>query len=137
MTTQTGARIDADGLNALLGQAVVEFGATVDAALVVIGDRLGLYRALAAAGRLTPAELARRTGTAERYVREWLGAQAPDAEPTRPAYLTGCASRSPAPTDSPARAMTWSSASTACTTWAIRSPPPATFAARSPTTGRG
>ncbi len=76
MTTQTDARIDADRLNALLGQAVVEFGATVNAALVVIGDRLGLYRALAAAGPLTPAELAGRTGTAERYVREWLGAQA-------------------------------------------------------------
>ena len=42
----------------------------------MIGDRLGLYRALAAAGPLTPAELAGRTGTAERYVREWLGAQA-------------------------------------------------------------
>jgi SAM-dependent methyltransferase len=76
MTIQTDARIDADRLNELLGQAVVEFGATVNAALVVIGDRLGLYRALAAAGPLTPAELAGRTGTAERYVREWLGAQA-------------------------------------------------------------
>src|SRR5215213_9558705 len=68
--------IDEDRLNALLGQAVVEFGATVNAALVVIGDRLGLYRELAAGGPLTSAELARRTGTSERYVREWLGAQA-------------------------------------------------------------
>jgi hypothetical protein len=76
MTTQIDTRIDPDRLNALLGQAVVEFGATVNAALVVIGDRLGLYRALAGAGPLTPAELAGRTGTAERYVREWLGAQA-------------------------------------------------------------
>jgi 2-polyprenyl-3-methyl-5-hydroxy-6-metoxy-1,4-benzoquinol methylase len=63
-------------LDALLGQAVSEFGATVNAALVVIGDRLGLYRALAAAEALTSAELAQRTGTAERYVREWLNAQA-------------------------------------------------------------
>jgi SAM-dependent methyltransferase len=76
MTTHTYTQIDPDRLNALLGQAVVEFGATVNAALVVIGDRLGLYRTLAAAGPLTPAELAGRTGTAERYVREWLGAQA-------------------------------------------------------------
>jgi 2-polyprenyl-3-methyl-5-hydroxy-6-metoxy-1,4-benzoquinol methylase len=76
MTTKTDARIDPDRLNALLGQAVVEFGAAVNAALVVIGDRLGLYRALAAAGPLSPAELAERSGTAERYVREWLGAQA-------------------------------------------------------------
>jgi hypothetical protein len=68
--------IDEDRLNALLGQAVVEFGATVNAALVVIGDRLGLYRELAEGGPLTSAELAARTGTSERYVREWLGAQA-------------------------------------------------------------
>ena len=46
------------------------------APLVVIGDRLGLYRALATDGPLTSAELAARTGTAERYVREWLNAQA-------------------------------------------------------------
>jgi SAM-dependent methyltransferase len=63
-------------LDALLGQAVVEFGATVNAALVVIGDRLGLYRALAGAEAMTSTELAERTGTAERYVREWLNAQA-------------------------------------------------------------
>jgi 2-polyprenyl-3-methyl-5-hydroxy-6-metoxy-1,4-benzoquinol methylase len=68
--------IDEDRLNALLGQAVVEFGATVNAALVVIGDRLGLYRELAEGGPLTSAELAARTGTSERYVREWIAAQA-------------------------------------------------------------
>ena len=77
MATSTAApQIDEERLNALLGQAVVEFGATVNAALVVIGDRLGLYRELAARGPLTSAELASRTGTSERYVREWLGAQA-------------------------------------------------------------
>jgi 2-polyprenyl-3-methyl-5-hydroxy-6-metoxy-1,4-benzoquinol methylase len=68
--------LDPERLDALLGQAVGEFGATVNAALVVIGDRLGLYRALAEADALTSTELARRTGTAERYVREWLNAQA-------------------------------------------------------------
>ena len=57
-------------------RAVDEVGATLNAALVVMGDKLGLYRALAGAGPLTPAELARRTGSAERYVREWLNAQA-------------------------------------------------------------
>jgi SAM-dependent methyltransferase len=71
--TQT---LDPERLDALLGQAVGEFGATVNAALVVIGDRLGLYRALAEAEALTSAQLAQRTGTAERYVREWLNAQA-------------------------------------------------------------
>jgi hypothetical protein len=70
MTSQTDAAIDPDRLNALLGQAVVEFGATVNAALVVIGDRLGLYRTLGADGALSAAELAQRTGTTERYVRE-------------------------------------------------------------------
>src|SRR5262249_22922017 len=57
-------------------RAVDEVGATVNAALVVMGDRLGLYRAMAGAGELSPHELAARTGTAERYVREWLNAQA-------------------------------------------------------------
>jgi SAM-dependent methyltransferase len=68
--------LDSERLDALLGQAVTEFGATVNAALVVIGDRLGLYRALAEGEALTATELADRTGTAERYVREWLNAQA-------------------------------------------------------------
>jgi 2-polyprenyl-3-methyl-5-hydroxy-6-metoxy-1,4-benzoquinol methylase len=68
--------IDEERLHSLLGQAVVEFGATVNAALIVIGDRLGLYRELAASGPLTSAELAERTGTSERYVREWCNAQA-------------------------------------------------------------
>ena len=44
--------------------------------MVVIGDKLGLYRAMAGAGPLSPAELAARTGTVERYVREWSSAQA-------------------------------------------------------------
>src|ERR1700756_5075531 len=57
-------------------RAVDEVGATLNAALVVMGDKLGLYRVLAGTGGLTPAQLAERTGTAERYVREWLGAQA-------------------------------------------------------------
>ena len=54
-TTNTPPALDEDRLNALLGQAVGEFGATANAALVVIGDRLGLYRQLAADGPLTPA----------------------------------------------------------------------------------
>jgi 2-polyprenyl-3-methyl-5-hydroxy-6-metoxy-1,4-benzoquinol methylase len=74
MTATTS--IDEARLHALLGQAVVEFGATANAALVVIGDRLGLYRSLAETGPATPEELASSTGCAERYVREWLNAQA-------------------------------------------------------------
>jgi 2-polyprenyl-3-methyl-5-hydroxy-6-metoxy-1,4-benzoquinol methylase len=68
--------INSDRLNEFLGKAIVDFGATFNAALVRIGDKLGLYKALAAAGPQTPAELAKRTGTAERYVREWLCNQA-------------------------------------------------------------
>jgi 2-polyprenyl-3-methyl-5-hydroxy-6-metoxy-1,4-benzoquinol methylase len=75
-TTNTPPALNEDRLNALLGQAVGEFGATANAALIVIGDRLGLYRELAAGGPLTSPELARATGNAERYVREWLNAQA-------------------------------------------------------------
>ncbi len=68
--------VDGDKLMGFVFRAVDEIGATLNTALVVMGDRLGFYRALADAGPLTPAELAERTGTAERYVREWLNAQA-------------------------------------------------------------
>ena len=68
--------INTDRLDALLGKAVVDFGATFHAALVGVGDRLGLYKALAGAGPQSPAQLAKNTGTAERYVREWLCNQA-------------------------------------------------------------
>jgi SAM-dependent methyltransferase len=57
-------------------KAVVDVGAVLGGAMVVIGDKLGLYRAMAGAGPLSPAQLATRTGTVERYVREWLSAQA-------------------------------------------------------------
>ena len=59
-----------------VGKAVDDVGALLGGAMVVIGDKLGLYRSMADAGPLTPAELAARTGTVERYVREWLCAQA-------------------------------------------------------------
>jgi SAM-dependent methyltransferase len=68
--------IDGDKLEQFVFRAVEEVGATLNAALVVMGDKLGLYRALAGAGPLTSVELSRRTGVAERYLREWLNAQA-------------------------------------------------------------
>jgi SAM-dependent methyltransferase len=74
-TDQTPA-VDMDKLMEFVFRVVGEVGATLNTALVVMGDQLGLYRALAGAGPLSPAELADRTGTAERYVREWLNAQA-------------------------------------------------------------
>ena len=75
MAVQTPA-VDMDKLNAFMGQVVGELGATVNAGLIVIGDRLGLYKAMVASGPISPAELAQKTHTAERYVREWLNAQA-------------------------------------------------------------
>jgi SAM-dependent methyltransferase len=68
--------IDQGKLEKFLGQAIGEMGAAMNAALVIVGDKLGLYKAMAGAGPLTPAELAQKTGTTERYVREWLCAQA-------------------------------------------------------------
>ncbi|MEP7149473.1 MAG: class I SAM-dependent methyltransferase [Acidobacteriota bacterium] len=69
--------IDEEKLNQFLGKAVTDFGATMHAGLVVIGESLGLYKAMFEAGKpLAPADLAERTGTKERYVREWLNAQA-------------------------------------------------------------
>ena len=59
-----------------VGQAVADVGALLGGAMVVIGDKLGLYRAMAGTGSVTSGELAARTGTAERYIREWLSAQA-------------------------------------------------------------
>lgn len=70
------ANVDEQKLYELLGRAVVDFGGASISALVLIGDRLGLYRALAKHGALTSTELASRTDTHERYVREWLNAQA-------------------------------------------------------------
>jgi 2-polyprenyl-3-methyl-5-hydroxy-6-metoxy-1,4-benzoquinol methylase len=68
--------INQDKLHEFLGKAIVDFGGTLNAALIRIGDKLGLYKALAKGGPQTPADLAKSTGTAERYIREWLSAQA-------------------------------------------------------------
>lgn len=67
--------VDEGKLQTFLNKAVGDLGASMSAMLVLIGDELGLYAALAE-GRWTSAELAERTGTAERYVREWLANQA-------------------------------------------------------------
>jgi SAM-dependent methyltransferase len=67
--------INEERLNAFLGKAVGDLGAAISAVLVSIGDELGLYKALAT-GPLTSTELAARTGTNERYIREWLANQA-------------------------------------------------------------
>ena len=68
--------IDENKLNEFANKIVGDVGATLSSILVVIGDRLGLWKAMAAAGPVTVEELARRAETAERYTREWLNAQA-------------------------------------------------------------
>jgi SAM-dependent methyltransferase len=68
--------IDQEKLNALLGRAVVDIGANFHAALVITGDKLGLFRAMRELGPTTPADLAKRTNTHERYIREWLSTMA-------------------------------------------------------------
>jgi len=75
MSTAT-REIDQAKLEEFMGRFVGDLGASLSAALVVIGDRLGLYRAMADGERFTAEELARRTNTDARYVREWLSNQA-------------------------------------------------------------
>jgi 2-polyprenyl-3-methyl-5-hydroxy-6-metoxy-1,4-benzoquinol methylase len=68
--------IDQGKLEQFMGRVVGDVGAAMSGVLVVIGERLGLFRALAASGPATAAELAGRTECTERYVREWLNAMA-------------------------------------------------------------
>ena len=75
MSTAQAPVLDMNKLNAFIGQFVADLGASVHAGMVVIGEKLGLYKALAA-GPMSPEELAAKTGTDERYLREWLASQA-------------------------------------------------------------
>src|ERR1700730_11978709 len=73
-TTQVPA-LDMNKLNAFIGQFVTDLGAAVHTGMVVIGEKLGLYKALAG-GPMNSAQLAAKTKTDERYLREWLASQA-------------------------------------------------------------
>ena len=68
--------LDEAKLNEFIGRVVGEWGAIESALLTFIGDKLGLFKAMAGAGALTPEELAKKTGTHPRIIREWLAAQA-------------------------------------------------------------
>jgi len=76
MSASVPQAFDEKKLHDFVMRAVGEMGAAMNAVLIVVGDKLGLYKAMAGAGPVTPAELAAKTGTTERYVREWLSAQA-------------------------------------------------------------
>jgi SAM-dependent methyltransferase len=76
MSTAASQPLDQAKLHEFVMRAVGEMGAAMNAALIVIGDKLGLYKAMSGAGPMTSADLAKKTGTTERYVREWLASQA-------------------------------------------------------------
>ncbi len=76
MTMTDTPAVDAAELEQFVHQAVGDLGAAISGLMVHLGDRLGLYREMAGAGPLTSSQLADRTGTSERYVREWLSNQA-------------------------------------------------------------
>ena len=75
MGTAQVQTLDMNQLNAFIGQFVTDLGAAVHAGMVVIGEKLGLYKALTE-GPMNSAQLAAKTNTDERYVREWLASQA-------------------------------------------------------------
>jgi 2-polyprenyl-3-methyl-5-hydroxy-6-metoxy-1,4-benzoquinol methylase len=75
-TTNPPLDVDAERLDEFVGRFAADLGAVLHAATVLIGDRVGLYRAMADCRWLTAEELAERTGTHLRYVREWLAVQA-------------------------------------------------------------
>src|SRR5205823_6325888 len=75
MSTAQAPTLDMNKLNAFIGRFVTDLGAAVHTGMVVIGEKLGLYKALAG-GPMSSAELAAKTQTDERYLREWLASQA-------------------------------------------------------------
>jgi hypothetical protein len=75
MSTTQAPALDMNKLNAFIGQFVTDLGAAVHAGMVVIGEKLGLYKALAGSP-MSSAQLAAKTKTDERYLREWLASQA-------------------------------------------------------------
>lgn len=68
--------IDEKKLNDFMGKAVTDIGAAMSVVLFIVGEKLGLYKAMAGSGPLSPAEIAKKTGTQERNVKEWLLNQA-------------------------------------------------------------
>ena len=68
--------VDEAKLNEFIGKSVGEWGAAMGSLLTFAGDKLGLFKAMAGAGAMTPDELAGKTGTNPRIIREWLNAQA-------------------------------------------------------------
>jgi fructose-specific phosphotransferase system IIC component len=68
--------VDEAKLNEFIGKVVNDMGGGIGALLAFVGDRLGLYRAMAGAGPMTAEALAQKTGTNPRMIKEWLASQA-------------------------------------------------------------
>ena len=75
LSSEPSKKIDEGKLNDFMGKVVNDLGATSSTVLVIIGDKLGLYKAMADSKPISSEELAKRTGTSERYIREWLANQ--------------------------------------------------------------
>ena len=99
--------IDEAKIEAFVGQIASDIGAALGAALVTVGDRLGLYRAMADGQPVSAAELADRTGTQERYIREWLNAQAAGGYVTYDPEQDATRSRPSTPSCSPTSRARW------------------------------
>ena len=107
-------------LNAFMGKAVGDIGAAMSANMVLLDDKLGLYKTMAKAGPVTPAELAKTTKIAERYVRDWRrhrrgGLSLPRRQPAQQPETLGrpraCAAYGRAGTSWAQRKPTWGSCS--------------------------
>lgn len=75
-SNQSTNTIDQAKLHEFMMKAVRDIGGSMGAMMIMLGERLGLYKAMAGAGPITSEGLAKKTNTAERYVREWLASQA-------------------------------------------------------------
>src|SRR3954453_6663249 len=72
----TANTIDQTKLGEFMMKAVGDMATSFGAMMIILGDRLGLYKAMAESGPITSKELSSQTNTAERYIREWLASQA-------------------------------------------------------------
>ncbi|ALI36104.1 bifunctional 3-demethylubiquinone-9 3-methyltransferase/ 2-octaprenyl-6-hydroxy phenol methylase [Candidatus Nitrosocosmicus oleophilus] len=76
MNSNSSNAFDSKKLEEFVTQAISDLGCSLGSMMIILGDRLGLYKALSRFGPMTSEELAHNTNTAERYIREWLASQA-------------------------------------------------------------
>jgi hypothetical protein len=74
-SSSTANTIDRSKLEEFMMKAVGDMASSLGAMMIILGDRLGLYKAMAKSGPITSEELSTQTNTAERYIREWLASQ--------------------------------------------------------------